>query len=88
MTRTALISLGIATTIALLLLFVLVTAWASGIVLEREYGNAEEPLPYSDKPLMTEEEKEMARETGVARYMVGRAVYLDDELPPEFYEED
>lgn len=88
MKRRTLIKLNVVLGILLVALFAIVAIGASGIMVEHDYEQIDEWLSYSDKPLMTEEEKALARETGVARYRVGRAIYFDPYLPSEYYEEE
>ena len=44
------------------------------------------PVP-DDTPLMTEQEKEWARESGVGSYRLGDMYYVDESLPPSYWEE-
>lgn len=42
-------------------------------------------MSVQDKQLMTEDEKAIARETGVAHFEYEGKVYAMDDLPPQFY---
>lgn len=44
------------------------------------------PIP-DDTPLMTEQEKEWARESGVGSYRLGDMYYVDESLPSSYWEE-
>lgn len=87
MSRKALIRLDVALGIIAVALLAIVAIGASGIMVEHEFEQSDTGLLVSDKPLLTDEEKALARETGVARYRVGMAIYFDPYLPSEYYEE-
>lgn len=79
--------MAVACGIVLFLLLAIVAVGASGVLIERDYEEPE-ALEVSDIPLMTDEEKAHARETGIASYQMGGRVYNDESLPPEYYEEE
>lgn len=74
----------------------IVTAAALAVVLFVEVmasqplgcPSAPEGLPMPDDiPLMTEQEKEWARESGVGSYRIGSTYYVDWSLPASYWEE-
>lgn len=88
MTRRTLIRLNAFLGLLLAALLAVVIIGASGILEDRR-AKPECWLPIPDDvPLMKEFEKEDARETGVKVYQMGDRVYLDDSIPPEYYEEE
>lgn len=53
-------------------------------------GTAQAPdgLPDADDvPLMTEQEKQWARESGVGSYRIGGMYYVDESLPETYWED-
>lgn len=88
MTRRTLIRLDVALGVIAIVLLAIVAIGASGILIEHDFGQPDNELPVSDKPLMTEWEKIYARESGIATYQIGDTVYIDESLPSEYYEEN
>lgn len=88
MTRKSLIRLDVAIGIIAVALLAIVAIGASGILVEHEFEQSDSGLLVSDKPLMTDYERQYARETGIKVYRIGDTICTDESLPPEYYEED
>lgn len=88
MTRRTLIRLNAFLGLLLAALLAVVIIGASGILEDRRVKPESWLQVPDDAPLMREFEKEDARETGIKVYQMGDRVYLDDSIPPEYYEEE
>lgn len=84
--------MDIANALCEVLAFIVLLAGAFVIVfvLQKWRGDVEPEVlqlkDYDDIPLMTEQEKEWAKETGVASYTVNGDMYVDYSLPSEYWE--
>lgn len=88
MTRRTLIRLDAALGIVAIVLLAIVAIGASGILIEHDLGQPDNELPVYDKSLVADEDKRHARESGIATYQIGDTIYIDESIPPEYYEED
>lgn len=83
-------NIGAVLAIGTILLFMYVISYS----LLNISGNSEceietESLPFpNDVPLLTNEEKAMARESGFGAYKYGDMYYVNGQLPDEYYRED
>lgn len=78
-------SLLIALMLGVFVLYIAAAAVSMHSPLEYEGTSFCEPI--SDIPLLSEQEKEWARQTGVASYHIGRDVYVDYSLDDSWWSE-